>query len=310
MHRYLLMVLAPVCIVPPAAGVPAETDPIRKLIAELGADKFRAREKASAELLKLGERALPEIIKASKSPNAEIAMHAEKLVVRIRLQLQDKETAYLLSEIGSEGMEHFVKKLTSDNELNSATKWNAIAKLTQRVQELGEKQSAVKFKKTPGNVEGEIVRHWTPSKGGLRLVPEGPLRLTGISDSTVVSSGPFVQTTNSFDSIIIVAGDLQSNSIWRSIVICSGGVKSTHFENCIILAKGVVRTTSAKNSFIQAGEGASCNIGTDCVLFNTAKSLGFSENRNKFISLKDDAFAALQFKDATPSTIPDLIPER
>jgi hypothetical protein len=311
MHRYLLMVLAAGCIVAPAAGVPAETDPIRKLIAELGADKFQAREKASAELLKLGERALPDLLKATKSPNTEVAMRAEKLVAQIKRQLADKETAAILGEIGSDGLKDFVKKMVTEKEYATDAKWKAVEKLAQRVQEFAEKHGEDKFlKKTVGSTQGEVVRPLAVATRGMRVLHDGASRATVIEASTILSIGPIVQATSITDSLVIVAGDFQATGLRNSIVICSGAVRTTSFDNCIILAKRMVQTNGGLNSFIQAGDGASATIGTACVLLNTPNAPRFYANKNKHISLTDDPFGALQFKEATPNTLPDLRPRR
>ncbi len=72
-------------------AVPAQQPPIddlskqiERLIAQLGSEKFQDREAATAELKKLGEKAIPALEKALKSPDAEISRRAKGLLEQIR----------------------------------------------------------------------------------------------------------------------------------------------------------------------------------------------------------------------------------
>jgi hypothetical protein len=58
-------------------------DKVKGLITQLGDDSFDVREKASAELIRLGEIALPELKKAAKSNDAEIARRAQDCLKKI-----------------------------------------------------------------------------------------------------------------------------------------------------------------------------------------------------------------------------------
>jgi hypothetical protein len=68
-----------------ATRVPEEvTRRIEAAVANLGDDKFPVREKASAELLKLSERAYPALQRAAGSKDLEVARRAQDLIDRIR----------------------------------------------------------------------------------------------------------------------------------------------------------------------------------------------------------------------------------
>jgi hypothetical protein len=59
-------------------------DRIEKAIRDLGDDEFTVREKASAELLALKERAYPALVKAAESADPEVAHRAEELLEKLR----------------------------------------------------------------------------------------------------------------------------------------------------------------------------------------------------------------------------------
>ena len=73
---------------PPETTKPA--DETVRLVQELGSPSFRQREKADAELLRLGESALPALQQGLKSSNAEIRFRCERLITKIRYEIRKK----------------------------------------------------------------------------------------------------------------------------------------------------------------------------------------------------------------------------
>jgi hypothetical protein len=61
----------------------ADEDRIKALVRQLGADQFKAREKASRQLVTLGPRARPYLEAAKKDPDPEIARRAQECLNRI-----------------------------------------------------------------------------------------------------------------------------------------------------------------------------------------------------------------------------------
>lgn len=57
---------------------------VEAAVSDLGHKEFRRREEASAELLRLGERAYPALLRASKSGNLELVRRAEKLLEKFQ----------------------------------------------------------------------------------------------------------------------------------------------------------------------------------------------------------------------------------
>jgi hypothetical protein len=66
---------------------PADIGRIEDAIGKLGSVQFAEREKATAELVRLGERAYPALLKASKSGDKETAARAGQLVESLRKRL-------------------------------------------------------------------------------------------------------------------------------------------------------------------------------------------------------------------------------
>ncbi|HEY7310596.1 MAG TPA: hypothetical protein VH643_14630 [Gemmataceae bacterium] len=66
---------------------PADIGRIEDAVGKLGSDQFIEREKATAELVRIGERAYPALVKASKSGDKETAARAGQVVESLRKQL-------------------------------------------------------------------------------------------------------------------------------------------------------------------------------------------------------------------------------
>lgn len=68
----------------------ADIGRIEDAIGKLGSNQFAEREKAAAELDRLGERAYPALMKASKSRDKETAARASQLIEALRKRLPDE----------------------------------------------------------------------------------------------------------------------------------------------------------------------------------------------------------------------------
>ncbi len=68
---------------PEAVPAKAPDEGLTRLIADLGASNWKVREKAAAEIRKIGKPALPVLKKAMKSSDLQVASSAEKLVGEI-----------------------------------------------------------------------------------------------------------------------------------------------------------------------------------------------------------------------------------
>ena len=64
-------------------AVPAESDEIKRLIDQLGSERFEDREQATQALSKLGKSALRSLKEAAKSRDPEVRRRARQLVERL-----------------------------------------------------------------------------------------------------------------------------------------------------------------------------------------------------------------------------------
>ncbi|HOX05269.1 MAG TPA: HEAT repeat domain-containing protein [Planctomycetota bacterium] len=101
LRRLLPAVLAALCAlapIPAPAGEPAADDPaarIRKLVAELGANDFDARERATAELMRIGPAARPALQAALPGADAEVRERISLVLRRVAWQLPPELAARL-----------------------------------------------------------------------------------------------------------------------------------------------------------------------------------------------------------------------
>jgi len=74
----------PVLVLLSLAAAAAETAPVDRLVAQLGAANWEEREAASEKLLNLGSQAIPALERALNSPDPEVRFRARGLIDRLR----------------------------------------------------------------------------------------------------------------------------------------------------------------------------------------------------------------------------------
>src|SRR5262245_50950385 len=85
--RWLAVIVAMAAVAPatqadePRSGAPQKV--VKRLIDQLGSERFEDREQATQELSKLGRAALPSLKEATKSPDAEVRRRAQQLVEQL-----------------------------------------------------------------------------------------------------------------------------------------------------------------------------------------------------------------------------------
>jgi len=92
-------------------GQATEPPDAARLVRELGSDVFREREKAEAELLRLGEAALPALEQGLKSDDLEIRSRCERLTSKIRISIRREAEKNRFREFVRKGLQ-FGGKLT------------------------------------------------------------------------------------------------------------------------------------------------------------------------------------------------------
>ncbi len=85
---------------PETAGRAVISQPIGKLVAQLGDDSFQAREKASGDLWRMGDAALPELRKAAAGEDPERAVRARELIGKIELFITPDTDPAIIALVG------------------------------------------------------------------------------------------------------------------------------------------------------------------------------------------------------------------
>jgi hypothetical protein len=79
---------------------PAKVEQARRLVRQLGDDRFTAREKASAELVKLGPIAVPFLRDAARSDDSEVVRRARDCLKQIGEERDNKQMATIIHVLG------------------------------------------------------------------------------------------------------------------------------------------------------------------------------------------------------------------
>src|SRR5689334_12572253 len=65
---------------PPAPVVPADPKLAHDLVRQLGSQRYRDREKAAAELVRMGRAAKPALVEGKKNPDPEVQTRCDQLL--------------------------------------------------------------------------------------------------------------------------------------------------------------------------------------------------------------------------------------
>lgn len=234
-----------------------ETTEARRLINQLGSDRFRDREEATRKLKALGEKALPELETALRSSDPEVRRRAEAVAAFLREEKRQRILRKLLAEAASLPIDQMIDRLATRNELDKPESWERFHQLAQamtlRASQLGGKEwtlPKLDYKTFATVSDGPGVGTWNQK---IRVDGIGN-RVTSISRCLVVSGGPIERFTGLIQSILFVNGDLKGcTSISDCFVFCNGNIgRITGIRNSIILATGDFQgSTVADNSFFQ-----------------------------------------------------------
>ena len=164
--------LAEEILEPTAATAPTETsEPVKKLISQLGSEHFKVREKATNELIQMGPSIRAEMIAASKSKDPETSFRAKKILssfkevegekpkprfeqyvfnTHVSSYLRAKDTQLIPMLIAFLGHPNKQVKLTSWQYLTAFTEQNfSNSDIPQWKKWWSENQDTFKFKQAP-----------------------------------------------------------------------------------------------------------------------------------------------------------------
>ena len=106
-----------------------EKNGVDKWIDDLASETFQVREKASQELWKLGELALPALREALLSNDPEVAMRVREAIYKVELRINEDTSPRILSLIESYKKASSAQKLGLLNELREEKAYFQLLKL-------------------------------------------------------------------------------------------------------------------------------------------------------------------------------------
>jgi hypothetical protein len=228
------------------AGKPAaKADPaaIARLIAQLGSDSFKTRERASQQLAQLDE--VPEALRdATKHADPEVANRAQVAVDRITAHASERLFRAKVRDLQKVELDQLVRSIVTEPNSAGERQWQvlqvAATAVTKEANRLAGRQLALP--EFPVNNMPRLFFH-NESRNPVR-----------VNRSVLLSAGPTPHITGVTDSLVIVDGDFRSaTGVDGSVLIVRGNVGHiTAISNSIILATGHWEgATSCRGCFIQ-----------------------------------------------------------
>jgi len=89
------------CLMSFSGSAEPEKDQMGALIKDLSSEVYQVREKASRELWKLGDAALPALREAMSSSDPEVSMRAKEAIDKVELKISENTSERILSLIES-----------------------------------------------------------------------------------------------------------------------------------------------------------------------------------------------------------------
>lgn len=240
----------------PPAATPEE---IARLIKQLDADDFEARERATEALIKVGEQAEETLQQvAAEGKSTEVQQRAERALAAInRERLQRNalklDSIYLLAraiceeQANPEDLDPMIDKILA--EISAATK-------------RGDLKPPVR------------VANCTATPGGVGIIKNAlligdPERTLSLRDSVAIFDvgGQCTSVTN---SVVIAWGVVDISSCTNAIIIAGSDVSISSARNSVVLAGGRIDVSSSQNSVLGSGETLAVNNFTrESIVVNT-----------------------------------------
>jgi len=248
---------------------------IERLVAKLGSEDFDEREEAGERLAKLGEKAIPALLEATKSQDLEVRRRAARLLVPLQRQVEEREVARLTAEIGKVGMSEFVRLTVSDEKYATKERWLTLKRLTAAAAARASAEGKKKFEAPALEADLTVVRKKRgekPEKSWVRsrLLLDGDTpSFTMLSGCVVLSRGSLEHVTSISKCVLFIDGDVKATSIDDCVIVCSGSVQATGIRGSVVLCLGKgLRAAALDDNFIEASGGARCNGSIDNVFLN------------------------------------------
>jgi hypothetical protein len=242
----------------------ARADPavVARLIAQLGTDDFKTREKASQQLAELDE--VPDALRrATKDSDAEVARRARAAVTTITKRVEERAFQAMLRDLHRVELDRLIRRMVTDKRSAGDKEWKIIQAITRAVTAEANKCAGRRIP-VPDFAGDSIQR---------LLLTAASRRPAAVSHSTVLSAGATPYITSITNCLVLVDGDFTgATGINNCLLIVRGNVgRVTVVSNSIILATGNWEgATRCDNSFVQVNNHLIRFTGArDSVLINT-----------------------------------------
>ena len=275
---------------------PADGGQTAALIRDLDANEYAAREAASAELLKLGEPAVPAIKAAMRnSTSAEVRVRAERLVREI-IVWGDSPHELSLPQILDQ-----VKRATRAKDPAKACADGKLEKsLDCWVQVLGQVSGhpgilpPVRFgelKYTAYEQRGEDGSHWQDS---LLILRRGRLKSAA---RCVILADELVEIDHAQDCIILTRSAAKLDHCGNSVVIAGQLIQATGAYGSILVAGSVVDLSNASDSVVAAADEVTAQFVSNVSAVNSRISRTVQQTGIRGVRLAELSFAKPEAKN-------------
>jgi PDZ domain-containing protein len=236
---------APPSSAPPALTPQRQKD-IEKLIAQLGSDDFDQREAAQRELCKLGEEAVPVLVKAqAAATDAEVRRRLGEVLAPLQEGIADRQTKELLARAAKGGVdllvEHLARKGYAGAEDQDAVR-KAIAAVVDKAD--GKNKYPLQFEDKAWPVTRRL------------LINEAAAEELGqahIATGRMILRGPFKGEADLCTAVVFVNDDFSLGAgAVNSLIVCDGDVTLPDAERCVIVAGGSIALDRAAHCVLAA----------------------------------------------------------
>jgi hypothetical protein len=277
---------------PPAADL----ERITTLIRDLDANEYAAREAASAELLKLGEPAVPAINAALRnSPSAEVRTRAERLVREIIVwgdSPHELSLPQILDQVKRATRAKDPAKVCADGKLEKLLDcWVRVLGQTSGQTGILSPVRIGDLKYAAYEQRGEDGGEWHDS---LLILRRGRLKSAA---RCVILADELVEIDHAQDCIIVTRSAAKLDHCGNSVVIAGQLIQATGAYGSILVAGSVVDLSNASDSVVAAADEVTAQFVSNVTAVNSRISRTVQQTEIRDVRLPELSFAKPEAKN-------------
>ncbi len=241
----------------PAAKADAAV--VARLIAQLGAADFAAREKASRELAELDE--VPDALRrAAKDGDAEVARRARAAITAITDRAEERALRALLRDLHRVELDRLVRRMVTNKKSAGEKEWKVIQAIAKAVTAGANKCAGRPVPVPDFNVStmprlllDADTKNPVSVRGAVVLSAGATPYITGVSHSLVIVDGDFTGATGIDNSLLIVRGNVgRVTGVSNSIILATGNWEgaTTCDGSLVQVSNYLIRFTGSRDSVL------------------------------------------------------------